>query len=86
MFVRYKLNKKEMRYKSSDIRKYLTTKGIAFCVSLFLYCLAPLRGVCQTGETAVETLVEMGLKMSGGRKMRMNVFMFFKILRIVCKG
>ena len=54
-----------MRYKSSDIRKYLTTKGIAFCVSLFLYCLAPLRGVCQTGETAVETLVEMGFENVG---------------------
>ena len=51
-----------MRYKSFDIRKCLTTKTIALCAAFFLFCLLPLKGFCQTGESTVNTLVEMGFE------------------------
>ena len=54
-----------MRYKNSNIRKCLTTKTIAQCAAFFLFCLLPLKGVCQTGESTVNTLVEMGFENVG---------------------
>lgn len=54
-----------MRYKSFDIRKCLTTKTIALCAAFFLFCLLPLKGFCQTGESTVNTLVEMGFENVG---------------------
>ena len=74
-----------MRCKNSNIRKCLTTKTIAQCAALFLFCLIPLRGFCQTGESTVNVLVEMGFENVGGRKMTTNVFMSCRILHIVCR-
>ena len=54
-----------MRCKNSNIRKCLTTKTIAQCAALFLFCLIPLRGFCQTGESTVNVLVEMGFENVG---------------------
>lgn len=54
-----------MRYKNSNIRKCLNTKTIAQCAAFFLYCLLPLKGFCQTGESTVNTLVEMGFENVG---------------------
>lgn len=54
-----------MRYKNSNIRKYLSTKTIALCASVFLFCLLPLKGFCQTGENTVNTLVDMGFENVG---------------------
>lgn len=54
-----------MRRKNSDIRKGLTIKAIARCAVLFLFCLLPLRGFCQTGEDVVDALVEMGFENVG---------------------
>ena len=54
-----------MRCKNSDIRKGLTIKAIARCAALFLFCLLPLKGFCQTGEGVVNALVEMGFENVG---------------------
>ena len=54
-----------MRYKNSNIRKCLNTKTIALCAAFFLYCLLPLKGICQTGESTVDALVEMGFENVG---------------------
>lgn len=54
-----------MRYKNSNIRKYLATKTIALCASFFLFCLLPLKGFCQTGESTVNALVDMGFENVG---------------------
>ena len=54
-----------MRYKNSNIRKCLNTKTIAQCAAFFLYCLLPLKGICQTGESTVDALVEMGFENVG---------------------
>lgn len=54
-----------MRCKNSDIRKGLTIKAIARCAALFLFCLLPLKGICQTGEEVVDALVEMGFENVG---------------------
>ena len=54
-----------MRYKNSNIRKCLTTKTIARYATFFLFCLLPLKGFCQTGESTVNTLVEMGFENVG---------------------
>lgn len=54
-----------MRYKNSNIRKYLATKTIALCASFFIFCLLPLKGFCQTGESTVNTLVDMGFENVG---------------------
>ncbi|ADV44781.1 hypothetical protein [Bacteroides helcogenes] len=54
-----------MRYKNSNIKKCLTTKTIAWFVAFFLYCLLPLRGFSQTGESAVSALVDMGFENVG---------------------
>lgn len=54
-----------MRCKNSDIRKGLTIKAIARCAALFLFCLLPLKGFCQTGEDVVDALVEMGFENVG---------------------
>ena len=56
---------KKMRYKNSNIRKCLNTKSIALCAAFFLYCLLPLKGICQTGESTVDALVEMGFENVG---------------------
>ena len=77
---------KKMRYKNSNIRKCLNTKTIALCAAFFLYCLLPLKGICQTGESTVDALVEMGFEMLDGQKMAMNVCMFCRTLHIVCKA
>ena len=45
--------------------KCLTIKAIARCAALFLFCLLPLKGICQTGENTVNTLVEMGFENVG---------------------
>lgn len=55
----------KMRYKNSNIRKCLNTKTIAQCAAFFLYCLLPLKGICQTGESTVDALVEMGFENVG---------------------
>ena len=47
------------------MRKCLATKTIARCAALFLFCLLPLKGICQTGESTVNTLVEMGFENVG---------------------
>ena len=75
----------KMRYKNSNIRKCLNTKTIAQCAAFFLYCLLPLKGICQTGESTVDALVKMGFENVDGQKMAMNVFMFCKTLHIVCR-
>ena len=54
-----------MRYRNSNMRKCLATKTIARCAALFLFCLLPLKGICQTGESTVNTLVEMGFENVG---------------------
>lgn len=54
-----------MRYKNSNIRKYLCTKTIALIASFFLFCLLPLKGYCQTGESTVNALVDMGFENVG---------------------
>lgn len=54
-----------MRYRNSNMRKCLTTKTIAQCAAFFLFCLLPLKGFCQTGESTVNTLVEMGFENVG---------------------
>ena len=58
-----------MRYNDPNIRKCLTTKVIAFGIAFFLYCLLPLKGYSQTeeetGESAVNALVEMGFENVG---------------------
>ena len=54
-----------MRYKNSNIRKCLNTKTIAQCATFFLYCLLPLKGICQTGESTVDALVKMGFENVG---------------------
>ena len=54
-----------MRYKNSNIRKCLNTKTIAQCAAFFLYCLLPLKGICQTGESTVDALVKMGFENVG---------------------
>ena len=54
-----------MRYRNSNMRKCLATKTIAQCAALFLFCLLPLKGICQTGESTVNTLVEMGFENVG---------------------
>ena len=66
-FVLYEHKKwlKKMRYKNSNIRKCLNTKTIALCAAFFLYCLLPLKGICQTGESTVDALVEMGFENVG---------------------
>ena len=51
-----------MRYINSNMVKCLTIKAITRCVALFLFCLLPLKGACQTGEDAVNALVEMGFE------------------------
>ena len=55
----------KMRSKNSNIRKFLNTKTIARCAAFFLYCLLPLKGFAQTGESTVNTLVEMGFENVG---------------------
>ena len=47
------------------IRKCLTTKTIAQCAAFFVYCLLPLKGICQTGESTVNALVKMGFENVG---------------------
>lgn len=47
------------------MRKSLATKWIAIVVVLFLYCLLPVKGLCQTGENTVNALVEMGFENVG---------------------
>lgn len=66
-FVLYEHTKwlKKMRYKNSNIRKCLNTKTIAQCATFFLYCLLPLKGICQTGESTVDALVKMGFENVG---------------------
>lgn len=54
-----------MRYRNSNMRKCLTTKTIVRCAAFFLFCLLPLKGFCQTGESTVNTLVEMGFENVG---------------------
>ncbi len=54
-----------MRYKNSNIRKYLNTKIIARCAALFLLCLLPLKGFSQAGESTVNALVGMGFENVG---------------------
>lgn len=54
-----------MRYKNSNIGKCLATKTIARCTAFFLFCLLPLKGLCQTGESTVNTLVDMGFENVG---------------------
>ena len=54
-----------MRYKNSNIGKCLTTKTIARYTAFFLFCLLPLKGLCQTGESTVNTLVDMGFENVG---------------------
>ena len=54
-----------MRYRNSNMGKCLTTKTIAQCAAFFLFCLLPLKGICQTGESTVNTLVEMGFENVG---------------------
>ncbi len=54
-----------MRYTNSNMVKCLTIKAIARCAALFLFCLLPLKGICQTGENTVNTLVEMGFENVG---------------------
>lgn len=54
-----------MRYKNSNIRKYLNTKTIARGIVFFLCCLLPLKGFGQTGESTVNALVEMGFENVG---------------------
>lgn len=51
--------------KNSDTSKFLITKIIAQCAAFFLFCLLPLKGMCQTGEDAVNRLVEMGYENVG---------------------
>lgn len=55
----------KMRYKNSNIKKCLNTKTIARCAAFFLFCLLPLKGICQTGESTVDALVEMGFENVG---------------------
>lgn len=54
-----------MRYKNSNIRKCLATKTIALYASFFLFCLLPFKGFCQTGESTVNALVDMGFENVG---------------------
>lgn len=54
-----------MRYRNTGRRKCLTTKTIVWCAAFFIYCLLPFRGLCQTGENAVNTLVGMGFENVG---------------------
>ena len=54
-----------MRYINSNMIKCLTIKAIARCAALFLFCLLPLKGICQTGEDVVNALVEMGFENVG---------------------
>ena len=66
-FVLYEHTKwlKKMRYKNSNIRKCQNTKTIAQCATFFLFCLLPLKGICQTGESTVDALVKMGFENVG---------------------
>lgn len=54
-----------MRHKNSNIKKNLVTKTIAQYAVFCLFCLLPLRGRCQTGGSAVDTLVAMGFENVG---------------------
>ena len=45
--------------KSADMRKCLATKTIAL-LGIFLYSLLTQKGLAQTGEHAVDALVDMG--------------------------
>lgn len=54
-----------MRYKSSNIRKCFSTKTIALCAAFFLFSLLPVKGWCQTGESTVDALVELGFENVG---------------------
>lgn len=61
----YKETIEKMSDKNSDTSKFLITKIIAQCAAFFLFCLLPLKGMCQTGEDAVNRLVEMGYENVG---------------------
>lgn len=54
-----------MGYKNSNMRKCLTTKMTARCAAFFLFCLFSFKGICQTGENAVNALVKMGFENVG---------------------
>lgn len=54
-----------MRYKNSNIRKCFSTKTIALCSAFFLFSLLPVKGWCQTGESTVDALVELGFENVG---------------------
>ncbi len=55
----------KMRYRSSNMRKWLTTKTVLLCVALFSFCLHPLKGFSQAGDNTVDALVEMGFENVG---------------------
>ena len=54
-----------MRYKFSYIYITLISNNITRYTAIFLFCLLPLRGICQTGEETVNTLVGMGFENVG---------------------
>ena len=45
--------------------KCLATKTMVRCAAFFLFCLFPLKGICQTGDSTVNALVEMGFENVG---------------------
>lgn len=43
----------------------LIHNNITRYIAIFLFCLLPLKGVCQTGEETVDVLVGMGFENVG---------------------
>ncbi|MBQ8225269.1 MAG: hypothetical protein IJZ86_07975 [Bacteroides sp.] len=54
-----------MKYRRAYIQKHLITRCIKITALLFVFCLFSVKGLAQTGEQAVNTLVEMGFENVG---------------------
>ena len=54
-----------MRYINSNMNKCLITKDLTRNAMFFLFCLFSFKGVCQSGESTVSTLVKMGFENVG---------------------
>lgn len=54
-----------MNHKGPYMRKNITIGTTLRRISLILFCLLPLKGICQTGEATVDALVKMGFENVG---------------------